>query len=486
MPDKNSQAKTFETVAGWLLIALGALSLLFVRDFVSAALMIAVGVLVLRRMWRLFATIVGGVGAARSLLILLPGSIAIAREWGDLTYLLHALLSLAAFGLAVGVLMWPRETVPLPRFQRPAKLDDNNWREWLLASLQDVGAEPVRDRFPILALAVFGVIALSAVLVFALMAPTLSRGASPEGVIITVVVAAIAVLVATRYRNVLWRLARQAGARSAQAELSREGSRRPVFYLRSFGLDKAASRASILDWLTENPRATAEEWVTGTLSRVGPVIAIGRPNERLPPSGAKRFYVSNELWKEKVSDVVKVSQLVLWATGTTPGLRWEIEHLVNMRTPEKLILWPHPRALRLRAAEREQEWVRFLDLMGSVFPKPLPRRLRDTRFIYFDKLFNPVEVGSQGIFGNPLLAVLRGKGFVIGPDRRFSSVCAIALTAASACAFLYLIFYAGYNWRTVVAGMLTLVGLYWLYQTSSLTRTQDPKNEPNRLPRSSA
>jgi hypothetical protein len=285
MSDKNSQAKTLETVAGWLLIALGALSLLFVRDFVSAALMIAVGILVLRRMWRLFATIVGGVGAARSLFILLPGGIAIAREWGDLTYLLHALLSLAAFGLGVGVLMWPRETVPLPRFQRPAKLDDNNWREWLLASLQDVGAEPVRDRFPLLALAVFGVIALSAVLVFALMAPTLYRSRSPEDVIVTLVVAAIAVLVATRYRNVLWRLARQAGARSAQAELSREGSRRPVFYLRSFGLDKAASRASILDWLTENPRATAEERVTGTLSRVGPVIAIGRPNERLPPSG---------------------------------------------------------------------------------------------------------------------------------------------------------------------------------------------------------
>jgi hypothetical protein len=226
------------------------------------------------------------------------------------------------------------------------------------------------------------------------------------------VVAAIAVLVATRYRNVLFRLAAQAGARSAQAELSRGGSRRPVFYLRSFDLDKAVSRTSILDWLLENPRATREQRVTETLSRVGPVIAIGRPNERLPPLGAKRFYVSHELWKEKVSDVVKVSQLVLWATGTTPGLRWEIEHLVSMRTPEKLIIWPHPRALRLRAAEREQEWVRFLDMMGSVFPKPLPRRLRDTRFIYFDKLFNPVEVGSQGIFGNPLLAVLRSKGLV--------------------------------------------------------------------------
>jgi hypothetical protein len=247
------------------------------------------------------------------------------------------------------------------------------------------------------------------------------------------------------------------------------------------------SRSSILDWLTENPRGTAEERVTGTLSRVGPVIAIGRPNERLPPLGAKRFYVSNELWKEKVSDVVKVSQLVLWATGTTPGLRWEIEHLVNMRTPEKLILWPHPRALRLRAAEREQEWVRFLDMTGSVFPKPLPRRLRNTRFIYFDKLFNPVEVGSQGIFGNPLLAVLRGKGLVTGPERRFSRACAIALTVASAFAFFGLLFYGRYkDWMLAIAGLLTFVGVLWQYQISSLMRTQDAKNEPNRLPSSSA
>jgi hypothetical protein len=483
MPDKNTQTKTLETVAGWLLIALGALSLLFVRDYGSAALMIAVGILVLRRMWRLFATIVGGLGAARSLLILLPGGIAIAR-WGDPTYLLHALLSLAAFGLAVGVLMWPREMAPLPRFQRPAKLDDNNWREWLLASLQDVGAEPVRDRFPLLALAVFGAIALTAVVAFGGIAQISSRG---QGLSPGVVVAVIAALVATRYRNVVWRLAKQAGARSAQAELSREGSRRPVFYLRSFDLDKAASRSSILDWLTENPRGTAEERVTGTLSRVGPVIAIGRPNERLPPLGAKRFYVSNELWKGKVSDVVKVSQLVLWATGTTPGLRWEIEHLVNMRTPEKLILWPHPRALRLRAAEREQEWVRFLDMTGSVFPKPLPRRLRNTRFIYFDKLFNPVEVGSQGIFGNPLLAVLRGKGLVTGPERRFSRACAIALTVASAFAFFCLLFYGRYkDWMLAIAGLLTFVGVLWQYQISSLMRTQDAKNEPNRLPSSSA
>jgi hypothetical protein len=96
-------------------------------------------------------------------------------------------------------------------------------------------------------------------------------------------------------------------------------------------------------------------------------------------------------------------------------------------------------------------------------------------------------VGSQGIFGNPLLAVLRGKELVTGPDRRFSRVCAIALTVASAAAFFFLISYGHYkDWMLAVAGMLTFVGVFWQYQISSLIRTQDPKNEPNRLPRSSA
>ena len=127
MPDKNTQMKTYETVAGGLLIAVGAFSLFVQFDFVgfiSAALTIAAGIVVLRRIWRLFATIVCGIGVARFLLML-PGGIGVAR-YGVLTYLLYALLSLAVYGLAVGLLIRPRETVPLPRVQRPAKLDDSN------------------------------------------------------------------------------------------------------------------------------------------------------------------------------------------------------------------------------------------------------------------------------------------------------------------------------------------------------------------------
>jgi hypothetical protein len=54
----------------------------------------------------------------------------------------------------------------------------------------------------------------------------------------------------------------------------------------------------------------------------------------------------------------------------------------------------------------------------------------------------------------------------MGPVRRtISLICALALTGASAYAFVYLIFYVGHYkfYMPAVAGVLTFVGLYWLY-----------------------
>ena len=63
--------------------------------------------------------------------------------------------------------------------------------------------------------------------------------------------------------------------------------------------------------------------------------------------GAARFYVDHSLWQEKVADVATVAQAVVWASGTTVGLQWEITHLVRSLPPEKLILWAHPWLLDL-------------------------------------------------------------------------------------------------------------------------------------------
>jgi hypothetical protein len=197
---------------------------------------------------------------------------------------------------------------------------------------------------------------------------------------------------------------RRAGARDAGQELSRSGSRRPIFYLRSFNLDKSTARVSFFDsllfgWWAPNPELT----MARRLRRYGPVIAIGRPGETLPPLGASRFYVSDDKWKEKVEDVARAAQLVIWTTGTTEGLRWEISHLLATTPMDKLVVMAHPHLMRILPPDREIEWKRFLDEFGSAFPHRFPTYLGITRFFRFDRDARPVGETS-------LRALIRAKG----------------------------------------------------------------------------
>lgn len=181
-------------------------------------------------------------------------------------------------------------------------------------------------------------------------------------------------------------------ALSAYRAIERDTARRPIFYLRSFTVDQRLARFSGLDVLLDGffarPRTT-EEWLTKYFRRAGPVIAIGRPGEVAPEVGAARFYVTHERWQEKVAGVAQLSQLVVWTTGFTPGLQWELSHLLSALPPERLVLWAHPHLLSLGAQQREVEWQRFLSTYGSLFPKGLPTRLGRIRFIYFSAGFEP-------------------------------------------------------------------------------------------------
>ncbi len=205
-----------------------------------------------------------------------------------------------------------------------------------------------------------------------------------------------AVFVVSRLRNRWIRQSWQLKARSAEEELARAGAKRPVFYLRSFNLDERLDKPSLFERLMGSiPLANSEQVLTRQLRKIGPVIAIGRPGEKLPALGAARFYVSEDLWHQKVGDVVKVSQLVLWATGITPGLRWEIGHLIENLPPEKLVLWAHPHLLKMTATEREEEWTKFLAALGDIFPKPLPATLGDARFICFAADWQPIPIAPR-------------------------------------------------------------------------------------------
>ena len=51
--------------------------------------------------------------------------------------------------------------------------------------------------------------------------------------------------------------------------------------------------------------------------------------------------------------------------------------------------------MRLKGPKLEAEWRLFCERLAAIFPIPLPNRLGEARFFYFDAAFTPVAV-----FGN--------------------------------------------------------------------------------------
>jgi hypothetical protein len=313
--------------------------------------------------------------------------------------------------------------IPNPRFRirnPPASPEGANWRRWLLASLQGEGVIPVRDRFQrgfgsaltvtIVVLSLFVVVLLFGLPVILGMVPR-------SAMLITIPVGLLAFYgvwksIERRTGGSLDNLQRRAliamRARSAEDELWRAGSRRPVLYLRSFALDA---------------RLQHEDAVMKELRKIGPVVAIGRPGEDLPPLGASRFYVDDRHWQTKVEDIVRVAQLVIWATGVSEGLRWELAHLRASLPPERLILWTHPSLLGLSGAQAEAEWRQFLTNLGYLLPAPLPTELGDIKYLFFDSQWQTFAARGNEQVG-PLLAVLRTKGLLRQSSLRWRVVLA--------------------------------------------------------------
>lgn len=108
-----------------------------------------------------------------------------------------------------------------------------------------------------------------------------------------------------------------------------------ILYLRSFNDD----------YVTDDPFTlagqfyTEEEILVTSLESVGMTVAIGRPGEQAPPLGAKRIYVFDDQWQEKVQELSGDARLIVFRFGNTKGLRWEWDHcLSGIRDISKLLL----------------------------------------------------------------------------------------------------------------------------------------------------
>jgi hypothetical protein len=217
--------------------------------------------------------------------------------------------------------------------------------------------------------------------------------------------------------------------------------RPPVLYLRSFGVDNqflvaSGGRAARLkSHLNYAASVSPEQEMAFILERVGPVVAIGKPGERLPELGAARLYVGDDEWREVVGNFINDAALVVIRAGETANLWWETEEALSRRSPERVIIVALGPPGTFATFER-----RFTETFGKpAAPTPSPPRapvlttlLRFMfpyehsagKIIYFDQQARPYEA--------PLVYSPTWSGLVLSPYRPYSDSMQAAFKAVFA------------------------------------------------------
>jgi hypothetical protein len=115
-------------------------------------------------------------------------------------------------------------------------------------------------------------------------------------------------------------------------------ARPPVIYMRSFDVDKRLARRPLNIGRFVSVR-TEEEQLVEALREIGPIVAIGRPGERLPRLGAQRIYVEDKDWQQQVLSWFKTAALVVIQVPSNPtrGVTWEIDQSLNLLPLDRLV-----------------------------------------------------------------------------------------------------------------------------------------------------
>ncbi len=186
----------------------------------------------------------------------------------------------------------------------------------------------------------------------------------------------------------VWFFRRGLRATQPSAEdVLQEDERPPVLYLRSFEHDSQTRAVSdhklgMPDFL---PDPRAEDTIAPLLNTLGPMIALGRPGEKLPETGAYRLYVNDDERRDKVRELLaKAKLVVLLADAETADALWEVQTCLEMLRPEQLVLY-----FPFKPKVQEQVYSRFRDATRTYFPKALPENLDDGVFMKFGENWSP-------------------------------------------------------------------------------------------------
>jgi hypothetical protein len=197
----------------------------------------------------------------------------------------------------------------------------------------------------------------------------------------------------------LYRIGDRMRLRPAVSLLERDG-RRPVIFLRSFHDEYVQDRTAPSSY-------RYEEVLCKALKAMGPPIAIGRPQESLPETGAARLYVRDEDWRIAVNYFMKIACAVVIIVGRSEGIWWEIEEALRSLQRQKILFcFPYFRSSEARQSawrqlfsfrspfinigklakiedERQKRYVIFRERVNEFLSSELPEKLGSSQFLDF-------------------------------------------------------------------------------------------------------
>jgi hypothetical protein len=139
--------------------------------------------------------------------------------------------------------------------------------------------------------------------------------------------------------------------------------RRPVLFLRSFRDDTVALAAppsgffyKLFGYADRNK--TLDQLLLEEGTTLGPVVALGNPNDPVPFYGAARGYAKHSDWQKLISDLMDAAVAIVICVDETPSLWWEIEHVNRNGHLGKTLLLLHP---KYGAKESTSEIIRKIE-----------------------------------------------------------------------------------------------------------------------------
>lgn len=170
-----------------------------------------------------------------------------------------------------------------------------------------------------------------------------------------------------------------------------ENKEKPILFLRPFKSDSDPFLLFSLNAIAYIK--TDEQLIASHMSKKGPCIAIGNPDDKDGVLGFSRIYVPNNKWKTQFHEYLQESSYVILSLGSTNGVLWELNQVLKKISPEKIIIYIPWKNMKQK--KRENLWNCFRQLFINDYPdhqNKFPETIEQTYFIIFNKNGSSIKI----------------------------------------------------------------------------------------------